>query len=56
MENRYIILQTSKREVLVELVNKKIEEGYIPLGGVCFVPSPNTFAEGGYYAQAVFKA
>lgn len=49
MRGRYIILNEEYRVGLVRVVNKAIEKGYTPTGGV------TTVGENNYYMQAMFK-
>ncbi len=59
MKKQYEILNASTLEALTQLVNKKIEEEYAPIGGVSYVPddsvygTPNSTLIGKAFIQAV---
>jgi hypothetical protein len=50
--HHYEIVQGSKDQV-VEKVNKLLQAGYVPIGGICVVPPTPQLEQKDYYIQAM---
>lgn len=55
MANEYIILCTDSAQSLVDSVNKKLAEGYTPVGGPFILDASQNDIKRGLIAQAMIK-